>query len=233
MKTRALWSLLLIFAVAVSCHRDDPETDQVPDNIIDTEPCPTLYARILELFPENILISQNALFSDTVQKRVELTKESEVYVTYLAEGAGFRNSVAWYSYSIFSPPTAGSQLDLHVLFPDVSSDILTPGNRLKLQDEPFPQGTVIGFVLIINGWQGKVDFDKMKLYTDYEFNPNKRQQHILFEEKTCGELVLAFEDNISISDTADADFNDIIFTISDNNTHKLNTAFKADAIVSW
>lgn len=232
MKTRALWSLLFILAI-VSCNRDGDPDGQVPDNIIDTEPCPTLYSRILELFPENILISQNALFSDTVQKKVELIEDSEVYVTYLAEGAGFRNSVAWYSYSIFSPPTAGSQLDLHVLFPDVSSDILTPGNRLKLQDEKFPKGTVIGFVLIINGWQGKVDFDKMKLYTDYAFNPNKRQQHILFEEKTCGELVLAFEDNISVSDTADADFNDIIFTVSDNNSHKENTAFKSDKIVSW
>jgi hypothetical protein len=231
MKTRSLWSLLFILFI-VACNGDEPES-QVPENIIDTEPCPTLYARILELFPENILISQNALFSDTVQKRVELIEDSEVYVTYLAEGAGFRNSVAWYSYSIYSPPTAGSQLDLHVLFPDVSSDVLTPGNRLKLQNEPFPAGTVIGFVLVINGWQGKVDYDKMKLYTDYAFNPNKRQQHILFEEKTCGELVLAFEDNISVSDDADADFNDIIFTVADNNNHQENTAFKADNIVSW
>jgi hypothetical protein len=231
MKTRSLWSLLFILSL-VACNRDEPES-QVPDNIIDTNPCPTLYSRILELFPENILISQNTLFSDSVQKRVELIEDSEVYVTYLAEGAGFRNSVAWYSYSIYSPPTAGSQLDLHVLFPDVSSDILTPGNRLKLQNEKFPAGTVIGFVLIINGWQGKVDFDKMKLYTDYSFNPNKRQQHILFEEKTCGELVLAFEDNISLNDESDADFNDIIFTVSDNNNHEENTAFKSENIVSW
>lgn len=216
----------------VACERDEPES-QVPENIIDTEPCPTLYARILELFPENILISQDALFSDSAQKRVELIRDSQVYVTYLAEGAGYRNSVAWYSYHKDSPPTAGSQLDLHVLFPDVSSDILTPGNRLQLQADPFPSGTVIGFVLIINGWQGRVDFDKMKLYTDYQFNANKRQQHILFMEKTCGELVLAFEDNISQSDTADADYNDIIFTVSDNNTHDLNTAFKSDNIVSW
>lgn len=233
MKARALWSILLILAISSCDLLDEPDDGQVPEDIIDTEPCPTLYARILELFPENILISQNALFSDTVQKQVELIKDSEVYVTYLAEGAGYRNSVAWYSYSVFSPPTAGSQLELHVLFPDVSSDILTSGSRLKLQDDPFPSGTIIGFVLIINGWQGKVDFDKMKLYTDQAFNPNKRQQHILFEEKTCGELVLAFEDNISLSDTSDADFNDIIFTVSDNNSHQVNSAFKSDKILSW
>lgn len=230
MKRRSLWSLLLVLAV-VACREED--LGQRPENIIETEPCPTLYSRILELFPENVEITQSALFSDTAQRRVELIKDTDVYVTYLAEGAGYRNSVAWYSYSVFSPPTAGSQLELHALFPDVSSDILTPGDRLKLQDAPFPKGTVIGFVLVINGWQGYVDYDKEKLYTDYDLNSNKRQQHILFMEKTCGELVLAFEDNMSLSDNADADYNDIIFTVSDNNVNALNTSFNQTGIISW
>lgn len=223
----------MLLVLSLFACKDDDLGGQRPDDIIETEVCPTLYSRILELFPENVEITQSALFSDTAQKRVELIKESDVYVTYLAEGAGYRNSVAWYSYSIYSPPTAGSQLDLHVLFPDVSSDILTPGDRLKLQDQPFPKGTVIGFVLIINGWQGYVDFDKTKLYTNFDLNSNKRQQHILFMEKTCGELVLAFEDNISLTDTSDADYNDIIFTVSDNNVNALNTSFNQTGIVSW
>ena len=231
MKTRSLWSILLVLSFA-ACH--DHEMDgQRPDNIIETEPCPTLYARILELFPENVEITQSALFSDSAQKKVELINDTDVYVTYLAEGAGYRNSIVWYSYSIYSPPTSASQLDLHILFPDVSSDVLTPGNRLKLQDEPFKKGTVIGFALIINGWQGKVDFDKMKLYTDYNLNANKRQQHILFQEKTCGALVLAFEDNISMTDLDDADYNDIIFTVEDNNKNQLNTSFNDKGLISW
>lgn len=219
--------------LAFAACKDNDDVGQRPEDIIETEVCPTLFSRILELFPENVEITQSALFSDTVMRRVELIKDTEVYVTYLAEGAGFRNSVAWYSYSIYAPPTSGSQLELHTLFPDVSSDILTPGNRLKLQEEPFAKGTVIGFVLVINGWQGFVDYDKTKLYTDYELNGNKRQQHILFMEKTCGELVLAFEDNMSLSDTADADYNDIIFTVSDNNVNALNTSFNQTGIVSW
>jgi hypothetical protein len=231
MKSRALWSLLLVLSFA-ACHHDDTLNGERPDNIIDTDPCPTLYSRILELFPENIAISQSILFADSTQKKVELTKDAHIYVTYLAENAGYRNSIAWYSYSKFSPPTAGSQLDLHVLFPDVSDDILTPGNRLLLQDDTFPSGTIIGFCLIINGWQGKVDMDK-PLYTDYELNANKRQQHILFMEKTCNELVLAFEDNMTVSDTDDADYNDIIFTIEDNNQHNANTSFNTKNLASW
>jgi hypothetical protein len=204
-----------------------------PDDIIDTIPCPTLYARILELFPENVAITQHILFTDSAQRKVVLLNDTEVYVTYLAEGAGYRNSVAWYSYNKNQPPTSASQLELHVLFPDVSSDILQPGNRLKLQEGKFPAGTVIGFVLIINGWQGKVDFDKTKLYTDYEFNPNKRQQHILFQEKTCGALVLAFEDNTTVTENDDADYNDIIFTVEDNNTSLENTSFDETGLISW
>ncbi len=149
MKTRFVWSILFIL-FAAACNQDNTE-DQVPEDIIDTEPCPTLYSRVLELFPERNLLSESILFADSVQKKIVLVKDTHVYVTYLAEGAGYRNSIAWYSYSKFNPPTSGSQLDLHVLFPDVSSDILTSGNRLKLQDEPFKEGTVIGFVLIING----------------------------------------------------------------------------------
>lgn len=231
MKNRTLWSFLLVLSFA-ACHEKDIY-QQVPDDIIDTLPCPTLYPRILELFPENVDITKTALFSDSAQKKVELINDSEVYVTYLAEGAGYRNTVVWYSYSIYSPPTSASQLDLHVLFPDVSSDVLKPGNRLKLQDEKFPKGTVIGFALVINGWQGKVDLSKEKLYTDSYLNANKRQQHVLFEEKTCGALVLAFEDNMSEDDLSDADYNDIIFTVEDNNVNRENTSFNQKGLVSW
>ena len=231
MKNRALWSLLIVLALG-ACHENAVNKER-PDNIIDTIPCPTLYARILELFPENIEITRQVLFSDSAQKKVELINDTEVYVTYINEGAGYRNSVAWYSYNKNAPPTSADQLDLHILFPDVSSDVLQPGNRLKLQDGKFSAGTIIGFVLVINGWQGKVDFNKTKLYTDYQFNPNKRQQHILFQEKTCGALVLAFEDNTSVSDLNDADYNDIIFTVEDNNTSLENTSFNETGLVSW
>jgi hypothetical protein len=231
MKIRSLWSLLLVLAVT-ACHDHDIVKER-PDDIIETLPCPTLYPRILELFPENVDITQSALFSDSAMKRVELTNDTEVFVTYLAEGAGYRNSIVWYSYSIYAPPTSADQLDLHILFPDVSSDILKPGNRLKLQDDPFPKGTVIGFALVINGWQGKVDLGRDKLYTDYYLNANKRQQHILFEEKTCGALVLAFEDNMAETDRDDADSNDIIFTVEDNNVNKENTSFSRKGLVSW
>jgi hypothetical protein len=46
-------------------------------------------------------------------------------------------------------------------------------------------------------------------------------------------LVLAFEDNTSVSDKDDADYNDIIFTVEDNNTSLENTSFDETGLVSW
>jgi hypothetical protein len=234
MKT-TLFPTALLFFILLSC-RPGPGIEQVPPDIIASVPCPTLYARILELFPEHNKNSKSkeVLFSDTVQKKVVLTKESDVYVTYLSEGAGYRNTFGWYSYNKNTPPTSTSQIELHVLFPDVSHTVLKAGDRLKLSDTKFQAGTVIGFFLIVGGWQdGTIDYSKPKIYTDQKFNPNESQQHILFQEKTCGDMVLAFEDLAGDGGTSDQDFNDILFTVSDNNSDKINTAFEHKSIASW
>src|SRR5688572_15819221 len=195
MKTTLLPAGLMFLLFLSSC-RPEPGIDQVPDDIIQTVPCPTLYSRILELFPEHSKNSREVLFSDTIQKAVVLTKESHVYVTYISEGAGYRNTFGWYAWDESNPPTSASQLQLNVLFPDVSNVVLHTGDRLLLQEQPFPAGTVIGFFLIVGGWteEGTIDYSKQTIYTDYGFNPSQAQLHILFEEQTCGDMVLAFED---------------------------------------
>lgn len=231
MKTKFLFTSLII--VLITGCRPDPGLKQVPDDIIASVPCPTLYSRILELFPEHIKNDKSVLFSDSAQRKVVLTKDSEVYVTYISEGAGYRNTFGWYSYDKSAPPSSGANVELHVLFPDVSHTILVPGNRLKLQKEKFKAGTVIGFFLIVGGWQeDHIEYNNTKIYTDHKWNASQAQQHILFEEKTCGDIVLAFED-LPPSGTSDKDFNDILFTVSDNNSDKINTSFDQKNIVSW
>jgi hypothetical protein len=225
----------ILFLLFLSSCRHDFGVKEVPPDLIKAVPCPTLYSRILELFPEHTKNSRAVLFSDTVQKQVVLTKDSEVYVTYISEGAGYENTFGWYSYDKGSPPSSASQIELNVLFPNVSDKVLEPGNRLLLRKDKFKAGTVIGFFLIVDGWNdGTINYDMPKIYTDYQFNPDKSQQHILFEEKTCGDIVLAFED-VGMGDvkSSDRDFNDILFTVSDNNSEKVNTSFDVKHIASW
>src|SRR6187551_2511926 len=172
MKTTLIPAGLIFLLILSSCRPEDNSIDQVPEEIIQTVPCPTLYSRILELFPEHSHNNnKDVLFSDTIQKQVVLTKSSKVYVTYISEGAGFRNTFGWYSYDKNSPPTSESQLTLNVLFPDVSDTVLEPGNRLLISENEFPAGTVIGFFLIVGGWsEGTIDFSRPKVFTNYEFN---------------------------------------------------------------
>ncbi len=62
------------------------------------------------------------------------------------------------------------------------------------------------------------------MLTDYRFN-SSGQQHIFFKQKDCGDYVLAFEDQ-PINDNADQDFNDMIFTVSDNRDNNETTSFR-------
>jgi hypothetical protein len=210
--------LVVICLIITGCEREAPGIKERPDNIISTKACPTLYSSIMEQFPEyrNNEASQALLFDAKAEKHVVLMKESEIYVSFISEGAGYTNTFGWYAYDSASAPNSSAALELHVLFPNVNNRILKQGDMLRLQDNKFKAGTVIGFFLIVGGWKdGAVDYTKPTLFTNYNLNPSGQQQHILFKQKDCGDVVLAFEDKL-LGEASDADFNDIIFTVTDN-----------------
>lgn len=209
----------------------------VPDDVIPTKPCPTLYSKIIDLFPEgkNNYSVYPELFGVSLPKNLVLKKESEVYLTFVAEGAGWKNSLGYYTYNQNNPPTSVDQLEKHILFPNVSEvnegGGLNSGDMVQLGNKKFPAGTVIGFYLISQGWNnGLVTDGRYTHYTNIEFNPGNHQQHTLFLEGQCNDIVMTFED-IDYSDNLsynDHDFNDLIFVISDNKdpNHKtVSTAF--------
>lgn len=204
-----------------------------PKDIVPTGPREEIFQKIMSQFPEhvNIKSSQQPLFESSAQKQVVLTSESAVYATFISEGASFPNTFGWYSYNAGSKPTQASDLTLHVLFPHVTDRILKQGDRLQLGEGTFPAGTVIGFFLIINGWDnGSINYGRQTFYTDMEFNPDKQQQHVLFKQADLGDIVLTFEDELT-SHESDQDFNDIIFTVTDNTENKEVTKFNITKVV--
>jgi hypothetical protein len=213
---------LLVFALISACAKDEEEPiDEIPTGIIRKDTSPILYSRIIELLPpsKSAHILYPSLFTDTVMKKIVLTAESEVYITFVSESAKYKNTVGWYTYPVDKQPATAKDVNIQVLFPNVSGKgeggELNQGDMLQLGDQKFPKGTVIGFFLIINGWRdGFIDYKRETHYTDSYLNIGGAQQHILFLEKNGGKIVLGFEDMPYGSD--DSDFNDIIFTISDN-----------------
>lgn len=209
----------------------------VPDDIIPTEPCPALMNAINLYLPERenaqnhspqLFVAENAL-------NVVTAEETPVYVVFVNEGAGWKNSFGYYAYPADNPPASVEELQNLVVFPNVSSvndgGGLEPGDMVQLGSEPFPANTVVGFFLVAQGWKnGQMVNGVYTHYTNREFNPSSKQQHLLFIENGCQDMVLAFED-IRIPG-GDKDYNDIILVIKDNDKELPNTKFNIDGIVN-
>jgi hypothetical protein len=208
----------------------------VPDDVIPTETCPTLMTAISLFLPEteNARKNEPQLFVPEAKLSVITAEETPVYVVFVDEGAGWRNTLGYYAYPVDNPPSTVEELQKYVVFPNVSlSDGgggLDKGDMVQLGNAPFPPNTVIGFYLVAQGWKnGQMVEGAYTHYTDLQFNLDAIQQHVLFIENGCQDLVLAFED-IRLP-KGDKDYNDIIFVIKDNDQEFVNTKFNVDGVV--
>ena len=233
MKIKIVLVLALAFALS-GCDDNAVQINELPDKIIPTKPCETLYPRIKDLLPEYLHNDsiQSVLFADSVQKNIVLTRDTEVYLSFISGGAMLKNTFGWYSYTSFEVPLNPNNVEWHILFPHASNEILASGDRLQLGDQKFKKGTIIGFFLIADGWQnGAINYDNTTMFSTSSWNVDQRQQHVLFIEKSCGDIVLSFEDVSVTNNGCDHDFNDIIFTVADNNTNLENTSFEQSKMI--
>jgi len=195
----------------------------VPDDVEPTEPCETLMGNISEMFPErkDVRKMHEDLFSETAILNIHVKEETPVYVSFIDEGAGWRNTFGYYAYPADHPPQSIDDLEKHKVFPNVSKvgegGGLDFGDRVQLGDGSFPAGTVIGFYIVAQGWKNGLMVDGVYThYTDKQFNIDQAQQSTLFISSDCDDIVLTFEDIKVSSESCDHDFNDIILTIKDS-----------------
>jgi hypothetical protein len=193
-----------------------------------TEPCETLWERIVELLPEKVNIHRSThpshdLSTAGLPGTVELIEDAPVYITFLHNGAGWQNSFGYYSYHKDDAPQTVEELIAlgvkEIVYPYVneSANGVTRemGERIRLGgDRVFEEGTIIGFYIVAQGWsrsRGQMVEGIHTVYTTPGFNPGGVRKHVLFLEESCLEIVLGFEDALELSDE---DFNDVIFIIS-------------------
>jgi hypothetical protein len=210
--------------------------DGVPDDIIPTEPCATLMQAIAGFLPpmQNAMVLRPQLFDPANNLQVVTKEETPVYVVFIHEVASWKNSFGYYAYPADNPPQNVEELQKHIVFPNVSlvneGGGLKPGDMVQLGDKSFAANTVIGFFLVAQGWaNGQMVEGVYTHYTDKGFNIDQNQQHVLFIETTCNDLVLAFED-IKVN-SSDKDFNDIILVVKDNPDQLMNSRIKTEGIV--
>jgi hypothetical protein len=224
----AVLSAVIIFG----CHEKEKIVqivEEKPKDIYHVALCETLEASVVEMLApsSNNKEKYPQLFSNSVQEKLILTKETDVYISYVTESASVASTLGYYTYTQSGPGSAGD-VDKQIAFPHVSSAILTPGDSRRLGK--FPEGTVIEFFVVIGGYSNStVNYSKPTFWTNYAWNPSGERQHVLFREKKCNNVVMAFEDT-SVSTGSDQDFNDIIFIISDNQDAKASSSFNTSAV---
>jgi LruC domain-containing protein len=192
-----------------------------PNDVIDAALLNDLNAALPEKQP--VPTYRPAYLTQTNQTNLVLREEADVWVTFLHEGAGYRNVLCYYTYQENDPPLTTSDIDtLFVAFPNVSfvnsGGGLVSGNKVWLGK--FEPGTVVGWALIANGYNGSAVTSGIGIYysnsnLNPEVNPANKKHCLLLNDLSRDKFILSFEDQ-NREGTTDNDFNDAIFFVSAN-----------------
>jgi LruC domain-containing protein len=175
--------------------------------------------------------------ASTVSADTRLRDSAELWVTFVHEGAGYRNVLGYYAYDLATPPSSVDDIDsLRIIFPNVSFKYsgggLTSGDKVYLGS--FPANTGIGWFLIPNGWSsgsrslrypgtGAIKFSDKNLNT---FTAEAYRSHVVLLKDDARELLLLGIEDID-RPGGDNDFNDAVFYV----TASPYTAIETGALV--
>lgn len=175
--------------------------------------------------PENFPLPQNhPEFLAGSETNIVMAKQGDVWITFVAEGAGWKNALGYYSYPVGQPPATPDDItDLKIVFPNASlagsGGGLHPGDKVFLGN--FKANTVIGWFLVSNGWNGSVvgagngiQYSQSNL--NAESDVNLKPHMVLLNDETRSQLLLGFEDVPRDWAMCDNDFNDAIFYATAN-----------------
>jgi hypothetical protein len=144
--------------------------------------------------PEGIKLqdSHPEYFESKDEGSIVLIEDAEVWVTFVHEGAGYKNSLGYYTHPNDLPPAKTSSItDATVIFPNVSfsgsGGQLVSGNKVQLlylnpvtneYSRIFPAGTTVAWWFNSNGFNGgsanKLGTASYSFYSDVRFQPRKR-----------------------------------------------------------
>jgi LruC domain-containing protein len=158
------------------------------------------------------------------EQNLVILDDADVWVTFVSEGAGYRNVLAYYTYDRDFPPTTPQDIkECYVIFPNASFEYYGGGLRSgdKVYLGTFEKNTVVGWMLMRDGWHGPSQQSTQGrglLYSNLELNPEEdiahRQHSVLLLDDERDVILIAFEDLIRPG--GDNDFNDAVFYVSAN-----------------
>ncbi len=216
------------------------QTDGTPDYLepIDDIVTPEFLEFVNLALPENFPVPDfnPQYITSGYDTDILLDEDADVWVTFVGEGAGYKNILGFYTYEIINPLSAApSREDITIVFPNVSKLFsgggLVPGNKVHLGR--FPAGTGIGWVLLANGYQNNEVTDGLwRVFSNSDFNPENdpylQQHNVLLKDPDSERIILGFEDIRRDYASCDQDFNDALFYITANPYSAIRTTNISD-----
>ncbi|KAA0242213.1 MAG: DUF4114 domain-containing protein, partial [Chlorobiota bacterium] len=185
-----------------------------------------LITRINSTLPEYHRVPQERpdLIADSVQTNLYIIQESDVWVTFVSEGAGYKNALGFYTYNVNTPPQSINDIaaTMTLIFPN-SSAVNSGGGMvagMKVKIGRFQPGTVIGWFVVADGFRApNVTGGNWLVFSNRNLNnspnPALAQQNIQLNDLGSGRVVLTFEDILRYKG-GDQDFNDVVFYATSN-----------------
>ncbi|MBR2647323.1 MAG: DUF4114 domain-containing protein [Sediminibacterium sp.] len=177
--------------------------------------------KIAATLPESrsVPVYNPLLVADARTETIQVNCNSDVWISFVDEGASFLNALGYYTFSLDTPLTAAPNPNkIKIIFPNASKSgsggAFEPGDKVYLGN--FPARTGIGFVLMADGWNGTVVTPgRWTLYSNAAFNPESdstlKKHTVILKDTVNNRLVIGFEDIRRDNPACDNDFNDVLF----------------------
>lgn len=196
-------------------------TNGLPDYLLTRDIISSgLSSRITSNLPEfkDLRQTNPTLLDEKYSRQLYVNEDAEVWVTFVHNGASFRNVLGYYFYEEGKKPNSIEEIQSKIIiFPHINA--LRSGDKVKLKGNlangGFSKGTTVGWFIISDGWRnGVISGSKPQLYSDRNLNtfianPNLREHMIFMYDQEARVMLIAWEDMPRTS--GDHDFNDLIF----------------------
>ncbi len=195
----------------------EPENDIITQELLDD---------INNTLPERspLFVSHPEYLQPEWDYNLNLIEDCDVWITFVHEGAGYKNVLGFYTYETGSAPVTPGDIDeITVIYPNVSysgsGGGLYSGNKVYIGQ--FEAGTTVSFALMANGWRnGNVTDGNWIVYSNPNLNPEAdpdlRQHFVLLNDNGRNLLLLGIEDIRRDRGNCDHDFNDAVFYVTAN-----------------
>lgn len=195
---------------------------------IDNQLPSTFLADIYAKIPDGRRVNPDFIDADSKSNLIiddDFEGQVTVSVTFLNEGAFFRNTFGYFLYDPSSPPQTFTDISEHkIVFPNASkpnAGLLDQGDTVPL-DVTLTAGQAMGFFVIPNGWGFSSSYAELEssgywnqaFYSLPHLNPEPdgvKPHNVVFYDAQSELLVIAFEDYYRMQ--GDNDFNDMIFSL--------------------